>query len=371
MLSNSIRLFRVAGIEVGVHYSWLAVFLLVTWSLAVGFFPVTVPGRPNLEYWILGAVASLLLFASVLLHELAHSFVAKARGLDAKSITLFIFGGVSNLAGEARQPATEFLVAIVGPITSFILAGAAYLVAEAASDAAIAATASYLALINALLGAFNLIPGFPLDGGRVLRSIIWKTTGDLRRATDLAANLGKLVAYGFLAWGFLRLLDGDILGGIWIAVIGWFLHGAASSTLAQVIIDTRLRRVRVADVVRPDTTTVSPDLSVKQLIDDVLLPGNRRAVPVSLDGRLIGMVTVSDLVDLSPEQRDTARVGDVMGGRSGVVTVRPTDTVAQAIELLGKHDFEQLPVIEGERLAGTLTRADVMRQLQLREALDI
>jgi Zn-dependent protease/CBS domain-containing protein len=343
----------------------------VTWSLAVSFYPSAVPGRPDAEYWVLGVIAALLLFASVLLHELAHSFVAKARGLDAKSITLFIFGGVSNLAGEARQPSTEFLVAIVGPITSFVIAGVAYLAAQASSAPVVEATASYLALINVALGAFNLIPGFPLDGGRVLRSIIWTATGDLRRATELAANLGKLVAYGFLAWGFLRLLDGDILGGIWIAVIGWFLHGAASSTLAQVIIDTRLRRVRVEDVVREDTTVVSPDLSVTQLIDDVLLAGNRRAVPVALDGRLVGMVTISDLVGLSSEQRQTARVGEVMGGRSGVITVRPTDTVAHAIDLLGKHDFEQLPVTLGERLVGILTRADVMRQLQLREALDI
>jgi Zn-dependent protease/CBS domain-containing protein len=371
MLSNSIRLFRIGGIEVGVHYSWLVIFALVTWSLAVSFYPSAVPGRPDAEYWVLGAIAALLLFLSVLLHELAHSFVAKARGLEAKSITLFIFGGVSNLGGEARQPSTEFLVAIVGPITSFVIAGVAYLAAQVSSAPVVEATASYLALINVALGAFNLIPGFPLDGGRVLRSIIWTATGDLRRATELAANLGKLVAYGFLAWGFLRLLDGDILGGIWIAVIGWFLHGAASSTLAQVIIDTRLRRVRVEDVVREDTTVVSPDLPVTQLIDEVLLAGNRRAVPVGRDGQLVGMVTVSDLVALPPDQRQTARVGDVMGGRSGVITVRPTDTVAQAIELLGKHDFEQVPVVLGERLVGILTRADVMRQLQLREALDI
>ncbi|MBA3852323.1 MAG: site-2 protease family protein, partial [Chloroflexi bacterium] len=186
MLSNSIRLFRVAGIDVGVHYSWLVIFGLVTYSLGIGFFPQAVPGLPAAEAWILGAIAAILLFASVLLHELAHSFMAKARGLDARSITLFIFGGVSNLAGEAKQPATEFLVAIVGPLTSFVISGVAFFVATSFTEPRVEATASYLAVINLLLAVFNLIPGFPLDGGRVLRSIVWSITGNLRRATDLA-----------------------------------------------------------------------------------------------------------------------------------------------------------------------------------------
>lgn len=372
MLSNSIRLFRIAGIDVGIHYSWLVIFGLVTWSLAAGLLPEAIPGISTTEAWILGAIGALLLFASVLIHELAHSLVAKARGLDARSITLFIFGGVSNLAGEAKRPLTEFIVAIVGPIASFAVAGLAFLVVNVTDDQRADALFQYLAFVNVLLGLFNLIPGFPLDGGRVLRSVAWSITGNLRRATELAANLGKLVAYGFLAWGFLQILvDRNLLGGIWIAVIGWFLHGAASSTLNQVILDTRLRRVRVGDVLRPDPTTVPPGLPLTQLIDEVLLPGNRRAVPVALDGRLVGMVTISDLVDVPLVDRSTARVSDVMGGRSGVVTVSPVDTLSYAIELLGKHEFEQLPVLEGERLVGSLTRADVMRQLQLREALDV
>jgi Zn-dependent protease len=371
MLNNSIRLFRFAGIDVGVHYSWLAIFGLVTWSLAVGLYPRVLPGIPATESWVLGIIGSLLLFLSVLIHELAHSLVAKARGLDARSITLFIFGGVSNLAGEAKQPSTEFIVAIVGPIASFALAGLSALVAGNVGEPRVVVTFEYLALVNFALGVFNLIPGFPLDGGRVFRSIVWSITGNLRRATELAANVGKLVAYGFLAWGFLRILDQDFLGGAWIAVIGWFLHGAASSSLTQVVLDTRLRRVRVGDVLRPDATTVPPGLPLSQLIDEVLLPGNRRAVPVALDGRLIGMVTLSDLVKVPAQDRATARVGDVMGGRTGVVTVGPMESLSYAVDLLGKHEFEQLPVIEGERLVGVLTRADVMRQLQLREALDV
>lgn len=371
MLTNSIRLFRVAGIDVGIHYSWLVIFVLVAWSLAVNLLPRLLPGIASVEAWVLGVIGSLLLFASVLLHELAHSFMAKARGLDARSITLFIFGGVSNLGGEAKQPSTEFLVAIVGPLASFVIAALSYVVSIGVPDVRAEALFGYLAFINVALGVFNLIPGFPLDGGRVLRSIVWSVTRDLRRATDLAANVGKLVAYALLLVGVLRLLDRQIIEGAWLAIIGWFLHGAASSTQAQVVLESRLRRVRVGDVLKPDTTTVPPGLPVRQLIDEVLLPANRRAVPVALDGQLVGIVTISDLMGIPVEARETSRVSDVMGGRDGVVTAGPRDTVSFAIELLGKHDFEQLPVVEGERLLGLITRADVMRQLQLREALDV
>jgi len=180
-------------------------------------------------------------------------------------------------------------VAIVGPLMSFAIAGVSYLVAVNVAEPRVEATASYLAIINLLLGAFNLIPGFPLDGGRVLRSVVWSITGNLRRATDLAANMGKLVAYGFLAWGFLRLIDGDFLGGAWIALIGWFLHGAASSSLDQVVLDTRLRRVRVGDIVRPDTFTVPPGLPVAQLIEGAVVDACTPADDHHLVDRLLDL----------------------------------------------------------------------------------
>ncbi|HVL54305.1 MAG TPA: site-2 protease family protein, partial [Vitreimonas sp.] len=197
-MTSSFRVFSVAGIDIRVHPSWLVIFLLVTWSLASAYFPMTLPNEPATTHWLLGAVASLLLFASVLIHELAHSLVARARGLEVHSITLFLFGGVSNLASESRQPGIEFLVAIVGPLSSFALGGLA-LVAASLSPPGSAAQAvlGYLGIINLLLGGFNLIPGFPLDGGRVLRSIVWRATGSLRRATEIAGSVGIFVAYGF------------------------------------------------------------------------------------------------------------------------------------------------------------------------------
>jgi Zn-dependent protease/CBS domain-containing protein len=372
VLRNSFRLFTIGGIEVGVHYSWLLVFGLMTWMFSQAVFP-HLPGLgrlPEYEYWLLGALTAVLLFASVLVHELAHSFVARARGLNARSITLFIFGGVSNLSGEAREPSTEFLVAVVGPLTSFVLAGLAFLVALFVDEPRISAIASYLLYINLVLGVFNLVPGFPLDGGRVLRAILWTATGNVRRATEWAANGGKIVAYLLFAGGLLLVLSGDLFDGIWIAAIAWFLHSAASSSIQQLVFETRLRNVRAGAIVQPDELTVPPGISVAELVDRYLLPGNRRAVPVTDNGRLVGIVTVSDVQRVPHEQRGIVMVAQIMGGRDGMVTVRADQRVQDAVEILAERDLGQLPVLDGGRVIGLLTRADVMRQLQLREALD-
>ena len=371
MLRNSVRLFTVAGIEVGVHASWLIVFALLTWSLAVGYFPDAVPRLGTTEAWVLAAVAAILFFASVLLHELAHSFMAKARGLPVHSITLFIFGGVSNLGAEAKKPSVEFLVAVVGPLTSFAVAGVCYVIALAVPDERARALFGHLAVVNALVGAFNLIPGFPLDGGRVLRSIAWSITNSLRRGTEIAVGAGQLIGGLFILGGILLIFDGRVFNGIWIAAIGWFLQNAASASLQQVILETRLRGVPVRNVLRLDPTSAPPGISVQELIDGYLLPGNRRAVPVTDNGRLVGMVTLSDVSGVPAEERARVPVAEVMGGRDGLLTVTPDNTLAQAVEKFGERDLEQLPVLDDGRLVGVVTRADVMRQLQLREALNV
>jgi Zn-dependent protease len=368
---RSFRLFRVFGIDVGIHPSWLLIFGLVTWSLATGYFPFALRDRDPVTNWLLGVVAAILLFASVLVHELAHSLVAKAQGLEAKSITLFIFGGVSNLGGESPRPRVEFLIAVVGPLSSFVVAGLAWLGAVAApSRSAPEAVLGYLAIVNGLLGAFNLIPGFPLDGGRVFRSVIWQATGSLRRATEIAAAAGTLVAYGFFVWGFIRVVNNELLAGIWIAAIGWFLQDAASASVQQVRVESTLRGTTVADILRPDPATVQPGTTVSELIEQHLLPDNRRAMPV-VDGRLIGIVTLSDIRKLPPAERATTPVAAVMGGRDGVVTVTPRSTLADALEALGRGDFEQVPVVDDGRVLGLITRADVVRHFQLRAQLGL
>jgi Zn-dependent protease/CBS domain-containing protein len=372
MLQNSFRLFTIRGIEVGIHYSWLIIFALLTWLLGGYVFPSELHHLSAVQYWILGAVTTVLLFVSVLIHELAHSFVARARGLNARSITLFIFGGVSNLSGEAKEASTEFLVAIVGPLTSFVLAGVALVVAAAIDEQRVDLVASYLVYINVMLGLFNLVPGFPLDGGRVLRAILWQTTGSARRATEWAANVGKIVAWGMFAVGLVVLLyGGDLISGIWLAAIAWFLYNAASTSVQQYVFETRLRRVRAVDIVEHDPTMAPPGISVSQLIGQYLLPANRRAVAVADNGRLVGIVTVGDVMRVAPEQRDWVTVAQIMGGQHGLFTVRADARAQDAIELLAEHDLEQVPVMDGDRFVGLLTRGDVMRQLQLREALNV
>ncbi|HYN69065.1 MAG TPA: site-2 protease family protein [Candidatus Eisenbacteria bacterium] len=370
MLSGgSLRLFRISGIEVRVHVSWLVIFALITWSLGDQYYPQLVPGISTEGALLLGAISAILLFVSVLIHELAHSLVARSRGVGAHSITLFIFGGVSTLSTDAPKASTEFVIAIVGPLTSFVLAGLAYVVAAAVTEVRTAAVFSYVALINILLGAFNLIPGFPLDGGRVLRAIVWRATNSRRRGLEVAVALGQIVGYGFIIWGVLRVFSADVLGGIWIAAIGWFLQSAGASNLQSVRLEEGLRGVKVRDVLRPDTTAVTPDTTVADLIEDYLLPGNRRAVPAVSDGRLVGIVSLSDLRSVASSERATTPVSSVMGGRDGLITVRPDDPLTRALTAMLGGDYEQLPVVEQDRLVGMLTRADIVRQLELREAL--
>ena len=284
MLNSTFRLFTIRGIEVGVHYSWLIIFALVSFSLSVYIFP-SVPGIPrmaDLEFWVLGVLTAVLLFASVLVHELAHSFVALARGLKAKSITLFIFGGVSNLSGDSKDSSTEFLVAIVGPLTSFALAAISFALASAIDEPRASLVFSYLFFINLTLGIFNLVPGFPLDGGRVLRAILWRVTGNVRRATVWAANVGRLVAllmFGYAA--YLLVVENSVIGAVWTAAIAWFLYTAASGSVQQLVFEQRLKRVHVGDAITRDEVTVTPDITVADLVDRYLLPAARTAMLAS------------------------------------------------------------------------------------------
>ena len=371
MIRTTLPLFRVAGIQVGVHISWLIAFVLITWSIAMGFVPEALPGIAEAEAWAIGVVAAVLLFASVLLHELAHSIVAIRRGLPVRSITLFLFGGVSNLTAEAKDPRSEFLISIVGPLTSFAIAGVALLLATLPLDDRVVVVLSYLVVVNALLGAFNLIPGFPLDGGRVFRSIVWRVTGSVRRATEAAAAVGQLVGYGLLAWGVFRVFEGDLLGGLWTAAIGLFLQNAAGSSVQQLAFDQRLRTVRVGDAFIPDARTARPELPVSDLIEDFILGGKRRAVLVTEEGRLVGIVSIGDLQRVPPARRGETTVREVMTGPDGIVTTTPAASLREAAELLAQHEFDQLPVVEDGRPLGAISRADILREFQIREALDV
>jgi len=369
-MKGAIRLGSIRGIEIGVHYNWLLIFFLVAWSLAMGYFPQSYPGWTSLVYWTTGVIASILLFVSVLLHELAHSFVAQARGLPVRSITLFIFGGVSNIVREAENPRTEFAMSAVGPLSSLVIAGVFYvlfLVVPNKLDP-LAALLSYLALINAFLAVFNLIPGFPLDGGRVLRSIIWGATGNLVKATNIAGRVGLVFGWGLIGVGLFQILTGNFLGGIWIAFIGWFLSSAAESSRQGTTAQEYLKGFKVKDVMTPNPQTIGPGATVLEVVQGIFSQYHRRAVPVARDGKLVGIVTLTNIRGLPQEKWAITPVEAIMT-KAPLQCVSPEDDLARAMAMIAEQDVNQVLVCTDGGLVGIISRADIIRHLQYTQEL--
>jgi Zn-dependent protease/predicted transcriptional regulator len=367
-MSNALPIGRIFGIEVRVHPSWLIVFALVMWSLATAYFPQQDPGFSTASNWLLGAVSALLLFGAVLLHELSHSVVAKRRGLGVDSITLFVFGGVSSLAGEPRRPGTQFLVAAAGPVMSLIVAGVAFglSIGLAGVNLGAAVIFEYLATVNVLLALFNLIPGFPLDGGRVLQSLIWQATGDRVRATRIAGGVGQVVAYLFVFWGLWQMFTGNFIGGLWIAFIGWFLLSAAGGTVRQLALEEQLGGLTVGDIMRREPVTVDPGVSVDEAVQRYLLANNLRAVPVVDRGKLIGIVTLADIRHLPHASWTRTAIRDIVEVRTSEKTATQDESLADALQAMAGSGLERLPVVRDGELVGVLSRSDVARYLQVR-----
>jgi Zn-dependent protease/CBS domain-containing protein len=372
LLSNSVSLGKIKGIEIGIHYTWLLALVLISWSLAAGFFPTYFPGWTQAAYWTTGIIAAIFLFISVLIHELAHSFVAQARGLPVHSITLFIFGGVSNITGELKKAKDEFVMSIVGPLTSLVLAGLFWIIQIMIRmpGTPISAMFGYLALINGLLAVFNLLPGFPLDGGRVLRSIIWSVTGNLTRATNIAATAGHALAWVLIVLGFLQLLAGNFLGGLWIAFIGWFLNGAAETSRLEVTSHERLKGFRVSDVMSRDVETVSPETTVDNLVSDNFLGKGRRAAPVKEDGKVVGIVTLADVKELPKEKWSQVPVEQIMTA-APLYTVDSEADLDKVLQMLAENDINQVLVADGGKLKGMIGRSDIMQYLRASEELGL
>jgi len=373
------KLGTIGGIAVKAHWSWALVLLLITFDLAAGYFPKKMPGEGDLTYWALGLVAALMLFVSVLLHELSHSFVARARGLKVRDIVLFIFGGVSNIETEPERARDEFAITVVGPLTSFVLAGvffglAAIIPADGGALGRFAlAVFQYLSFINFLLALFNMIPGFPLDGGRVLRSIIWGATGNFQTATRAAGMVGQLVAYGFIFLGLYQsFFLNDFGGGLWMAFIGWFLLSAAQESVTGTVVKETLRNITVGQLMDPAPHAAAPHMTIAQLLTQFILPGNQHMAPVAQDGRAVGIITLSDIKDVPQEDWGSVTVGDRMTRGEQLRTVRPQDNLTRAMELLGEGDFDQLLVVDAAgQLVGVLTRAQVLRWLHIRDELKL
>jgi Zn-dependent protease/CBS domain-containing protein len=377
-MRGSWRVGRISGIKIGIHYTWLLALVVFTWLLGQSYFPATYPGWQTYSYWIAGFLSTFILFISVLIHELAHSLVARARGLPVSSITLFILGGVSNLAAEPEKPGLEFIMAIAGPATSLVLAGIFwgiwYLMGSQMAFAK--AIFGYMALANALLAGFNLLPGFPLDGGRVLRSILWKTTGDLLKATNIATMVGRFFAWLFMALGVFLVFGfnvfglGGFLNGLWLVFVGWFLNSAADSSRQEATLREHLTGVLVGRVMEKDVSSVRPDTNIADLVQTAFIQKNKRTIPVTDSDNLVGVVTISDIKGLPQEKWPVTPVSQIMH-REPIHTVKPEDDLNAAMKLMAQYDLNQIPVLSQGKLVGVLTRADVINYLHLSQELNI
>ncbi|HCV28104.1 MAG TPA: site-2 protease family protein [Dehalococcoidia bacterium] len=363
-MKGAFNLVTVAGIPIGVHYTWLFVFALITWTLAGSRYPADYPDWEAATYWVTAASAALLLFASILVHELAHSLVAIARGMPVRSITLFIFGGVSNIGGESRSAWDEFVIAIVGPGSSLGLAAAGFLALRAGiggEDSPIEGVLVYFTLANFLVGLFNLLPGFPLDGGRVLRSIIWGATGSGYRATMIASSIGIGFGWLLVGAGVLSVLTYDVMLGLWVGFVGWYLKDSATGGRRNA---RRSWGAPVSVVMSPPVQPVDPWTTISALVDEYMIPFRRRSVPVLTSGRIVGIVTLQDLEGVARDRWSETTVAEVMT-RPPLFSVRPDDSLTAAIELIAKHQINQVLVVDVDEFVGTITRSDVMHLLRV------
>jgi Zn-dependent protease/CBS domain-containing protein len=381
-VKSTFKLGRIFGIEIGFHYTWIFIFVFFSWSLAQ-FFGAAHADWSTAAAWITGIIASLLIFVSVLLHELAHSLVARARGLPVHSITLFILGGVSNLEEEPKSASVEFSMAIVGPGMSILIGVVCWVIASVYAGAAlnyndltgtvlsspVMATIGYLAIINVFLGVFNLLPGFPLDGGRVLRSIVWQSTGNLIRATNVAAGVGQFFGWLMIAAGVVVAFRFNFFSGIWIAFIGWFLNASADASRKEITMRERLSHVRVQDVLA-ETETIGPETRVSELVENIFTRKHGRAVPVCDHERLRGIVTITDVRKVPQDRWSATPVSDIMT-TDPLYTVEPTDSLNKVLDLIARHDINQVIVRREGGCAGLLGRADVIRYLQYSHELGI
>ncbi len=362
----------IRGIAVGLHWSMALVFALLTVSLATNFFPNTHPGLSVVASWVMAVIASVLFFASILLHELGHSWEAQRHGIPVRGITLFILGGVAQIADRPKSAGIELRIAAAGPIVSFALAVACGLVWLVARDIVyIAAPAAWLARLNLMLVVFNLLPGFPLDGGRILRALVWQATGDERRSAQVALISGQIVAFGLMGLGALMVFGGNFGDGVWFIFIGWFLQNATVAEATGITFEATLRGVTVGQVMGPEDPQVPSRLKIRQLVDDYILPTGHRYFLV-VDGDVPrGVVTLRDVARVPRNRWDWTSVRDMMTPWPRLTVVTPDMELLAALRLMDDAHVSHLPVMEGELLRGLLTREEVLHHVRLRTELGV
>ncbi|MEA2015768.1 MAG: site-2 protease family protein [Actinomycetota bacterium] len=370
MFKSSIKLFKIFGIEIRLDYSWFIIFALFSCYFGFFYFPEVLPDLNRGFLALITIVTVILFFVSVLIHEMSHSLVARRKGIPVERITLFLFGGMAQIEKEPETPFSEFIMAIVGPAASFVLAiffGIIWVFTRGFTP--VEEPVKYLAIINVVLGVFNILPGYPLDGGRVLRSIIWKVTGDLKRATFIASTAGRVLGFTIIAAGIFFIFVGNFLNGVWLAFIGWFLQSSAQKGYRQLVFETSIKGIKVGDVVNENIVDVISDTTIQNLVDDYFMKYRFGRFPVVEDPgdrKLIGVISIHDAKEVPREKWQYVKVGDVVKKISEKEKVDVSMEVSEAIKRMIKNDLGHLVVMSGGKLKGMITKSDVMHFIEVR-----
>ncbi|MGA2410105.1 MAG: site-2 protease family protein [Candidatus Binataceae bacterium] len=367
------NLFRVAGVQIAIDFSWLIIFVLVLWSLSAGYFPALHPGYPASEYWLAGAVGTFLFFSSIVIHELSHAVVGNHLGQPVDRISLFIFGGMAHLGHEPSDPNAELKIAAAGPITSIVLGliflWIARIIGPAGNYPMWSSVFQYLGFINIALALFNLLPGFPLDGGRILRAFEWRRTGNFRLATARAADWGRGIAYGLIALGALEIFTGSLMGGLWLIFIALFLKGAASSSYQSIVMEQVLGGGRVNEIMVHHPETVDANTTVAESVSQHFMHHGYGGFPVLDNDAPAGIISLRQVRDCPPAERAVRKVSEVMRKREPAIEIASTATISEALRQMSEADIGRLLVIQQGRLAGLITRSAIARYVMLRSQL--
>lgn len=370
MFTKSYPLFSILGFRVSLDLSWFFLAFLITWNLATAIFPGMIPGREAWLYYFLGVIGAVGIFGSIVFHELAHALMARYYNIEIGGITLFIFGGVAELNDEPPTPLSEFLIAIVGPISSFLLAGICYLLSEYIAPFASGETLAllyYLQIINFILAVFNLVPAFPLDGGRVLRSALWWWTGSMAKSTHIAGMTGMILGGALMAYGAYTIMQGDTIGGMWQILIGYFIVGAARLSKRQIDTMEALRGVHVRQIMQPSPLALSAQLPLQQIVDNERLGDKRLILPVVEDDRLVGMIKRGDIDAVTPAELHRMTLSDIMKPAVPAQILAPDQAAISALRQIRRNGMAPCLVVENGRLIGSLMLLNILDYMDRHE----